>query len=95
MNKNSDQSLANATQLATLTANVTTMSRDINDIKEDIKDLKGQYVTTDQFFPIRNLVYGFVTLILIAVIGAIISFFVLTPPTRVTVSNGATVQSSK
>ena len=92
MARNTDQSTSTAVQLATLTANTTTMSKDINDIKVDIKELKGQYVTMDQFTPIRNLVYGFVTLILIAVLGAIISFFVLTPPTRVSVVSPPSTQ---
>lgn len=90
---NKNTNIAAEIQLATVTANIAAMSNDISDIKKDLRDLKGQYVTLDQFIPIRNLVYGFVALILIAVIGAIISFFVLQAPTRVSLVNSTPAQT--
>ena len=50
----------------------------LDDIKKDVTDIKGNlradYVTQDQFDPIRRLVYGTVTLILTAFIVAVAGF---------------------
>lgn len=95
---NGSSSINTASQLATLNANTTNMANDISAIKDDIKELKGQYVTIDQFIPIRNLVYGFVALILVAVIGAMISFFIVQSPSRASLTTPATstqVQQAK
>jgi len=46
-------------------------------IRRDIKEIKDQitanYVTKNEFQPVRNLVYGMVGLILVAVVGALIT----------------------
>lgn len=53
------------------------MANDISYIKTDVAEIKStvqhQYVTKDEFTPVRNIVYGLVTIILIAVTGAIVS----------------------
>lgn len=53
------------------------MQRDIAYIREDVKAIKNalnqNYVTKDQFDPVKKVVYGLVSLILIAVIGAIMT----------------------
>lgn len=49
-------------------------------IQEDIKDIKhqleGNYVTIDQFEPVKKIVYGMVSVILLAVVGALIALVV-------------------
>lgn len=59
-----------ATQIAVI-------ANDINYIKTDIKDIKSKlesdYVTQEEFRPIRNLVYGMVSLVLTGVLGALVS----------------------
>ena len=42
-------------------------------IEKANEDIKGTYVTKDQFSPVRNIAYGMVSLVLVAVIGAILS----------------------
>lgn len=56
------------------------IKNDIGYIKDDIKALRNMqetnYVTNDQFEPVKRIVYGLVTLILIAVVGALVSLVV-------------------
>lgn len=55
---------------------------DIGEVKSNVKDLKIEvkdcYVSKIEFDPIKKLVYGAVSLILVAVIGAIIALVVRT-----------------
>jgi hypothetical protein len=46
------------------------------DVKEIKIQLSGNYVTKDQFEPVRKIVYGMVSIILLAVMGAIIALVV-------------------
>lgn len=50
------------------------------DIAEINKKLDDKYVTKDQFDPVKNIVYGLVAIILIAVAGALVALVVLNPP---------------
>lgn len=72
----SEKSVSTAVQLATLTANYTGMAKDMGYIKDDIKELKGQYVTKDEFIPVRNLAYGFAALLLVGVVTALIALVI-------------------
>jgi hypothetical protein len=54
------------------------METTISDIK---KQLDGNYVTKDQFTPIQKLVYGFVSVIVMGVLGAIITTVLSVHPT--------------
>ena len=58
----------------------TLIKNDIEYIKVDIEDinikLDSHYVTKEQFEPVRNIVYGMVGIILVAVIGALITLVV-------------------
>lgn len=65
----------------------TTLSRSVDEIKEtllrfqtevrgEVTSMKSQYVTQDQFTPVRNVVYGLVGLILTTVIGALVHLVV-------------------
>lgn len=59
-----------SSQLATLIANSENMTDDIDEIKEN---LQKQYVTKDQFDPVRNLVYGVVALLLTGFMGTLVT----------------------
>ena len=52
----------------------------LENIQEDVRDIKrqleGNYVTRDQFEPIRKIVYGMVSVILLAVVGALVAIVV-------------------
>ena len=56
------------------------IQQDVVYIKENIRAIKdelvGKYVTTDQFEPIKKIVYGLVTAVLLAVISAIMAIVV-------------------
>lgn len=51
-------------------------------IKRDVADIKtrldAQYVTVQEFEPVKKIVYGMVGLILVAVVGAIIALVIKT-----------------
>lgn len=48
----------------------------ITTVKEDVKEIKdilrSNYVTQDQFGPVKQVVFGLVALILISVVGALL-----------------------
>ena len=46
----------------------------IQDLREEVKQT---YVTKDEFMPVRAIVYGIVTTVLLAVGGAILSIIVM------------------
>jgi hypothetical protein len=50
------------------------IQRDIAEINHKLDD---KYVTKETFEPVRNVVYGLVALILIAVVGAIVALVVV------------------
>lgn len=56
------------------------MANDVSYIKKSIDDLTlkvdNNYVTKEEFMPVKSIVYGMVTLILIAVMGALIALVV-------------------
>ena len=52
----------------------------ISYIRRDIMEIKDRlgknYVTRDEFTPVRSIVYGMVGFILLAVVGGIVSFII-------------------
>ena len=52
------------------------IQRDIASINEK---LDNKYVTKTEFEPVRNLVYGLVAIILVAVVGALIALVIINP----------------
>lgn len=58
------------------------INNDIANIKDDVDELEKRernYITRERYAPVERLVYGFVGLVLIAVIMAIIGLIVRTP----------------
>ena len=55
-------------------------------IQRDIAEINGKldnkYVTKSEFEPVRNLVYGMVAIILVAVVGALIALVIIKPQTN-------------
>lgn len=49
------------------------LNRDVKEIKDG---LKADFITRSEFEPIKRLVYGFVAMILVAVIGAVIALVI-------------------
>lgn len=56
------------------------IANDISYLKDDVREIKTQitsnYVTKDQFEPVRRLVYGVVGIILTAVVVALVALVV-------------------
>jgi DNA-directed RNA polymerase specialized sigma54-like protein len=48
-----------------------------NEVKEITQKLQSNYVTQDQFEPVKKVVYGLVTIILVAVVGALIGLVII------------------
>ena len=53
-----------------ITVKLDYIQRDINEIKKRLED---EYVTRQEFQPIKSIVYGMVSVILLGVIGAIVT----------------------
>jgi hypothetical protein len=68
-------------KLAVLERDISYIRQTIDETKEKIIEVKilvtDNYVTHQEFLPIRNLVYGFAGLILIAVVGGLVSLVVI------------------
>ena len=68
------------TKLAVMSEKMKNIENDISEIKlginELIKKMDEKFVTKNEFTPIKQIVYGFVGLIVVAVIGALISLVV-------------------
>ena len=62
-----------AVQLAKLENSMEYIKHSVEDI---VHKLEKNYVTQDQFEPIKRLVYGVVTLVLVAVVGAIMALII-------------------
>lgn len=74
-NTTSDSETGNlSTQLAVLINKVGYIETEVKDIT---KKLESSYVTQDQFEPVKNVVYGLVSIILLAVVGALVGLVIL------------------
>ena len=63
--------------------NIALMSQNIGNIQKQVQDiqdtLKSDFVKKEEFEPVRNLVYGFVVLIVVAVVGALVALVIIHP----------------
>ena len=72
-------------QIATVNTNQAVILSQMNDIKEDVKDIKGKlessYATKEwcesQYGQTKKLVNGIVTVILLAVVGALLTLVII------------------
>jgi len=60
-------------RVATLIERVAAVQEDVKEIKTSLKD---EYVCNSEFAPVRNVVYSFIGVILLAVIGALVTLVV-------------------
>jgi len=60
-------------RVATLIERIAAVQEDVKEIKASLKD---EYVCRNEFAPVRNVVYSFIGVILIAVIGALVTLVV-------------------
>lgn len=61
--------------------NLDVIANEMKHISEDVAEIKstlrGSYVSKDEFEPIKKIVYGLVTLILVAVVGGLMGLVIL------------------
>lgn len=59
---------------------IAVINSNIVDIKEDLRDIKNKleadYVTRQEFDPVKKIVYGLVSVILLAVVGALVTLVI-------------------
>lgn len=74
----SSEDSVNTNQLAT---DVAVILSKVEYIEADVKSVKGKleedYVTQDQFEPVKKVVYGLVSIILVAVVVALVALVVV------------------
>jgi ABC-type phosphate transport system permease subunit len=61
------------TRLAVMSTDIRYMRQDVNEIKNNV--VHG-YVTKEEFDPVRRIVYGMVTVILLSFVGAIVALVI-------------------
>jgi uncharacterized phage infection (PIP) family protein YhgE len=71
-NKMSDQSVE--TQIAVIGEKVDNIQSKVTSIESK---LEGHYVTKEEFDPVKKIVYGLVSVVLLAVIGAIMALVII------------------
>jgi len=63
-----------------ISVDIAVMANQVTNIDFTVKDiqrkLEGEYVTQSEFEPVRKIVFGLVSLILIAVVGALVTLVV-------------------
>jgi len=61
------------TQIAVMATDIKYLIREVGEIK---KKLEADYVTRQEFEPIKKFVYGLITIVLVGVIGAILTLVI-------------------
>ena len=85
--KKIQQPVTDETAIAVMGTNIDYIKNDIADIKQSLKDMRQDYVShtefldaiqsiKDQIKPLKEFIYGLVTLILLAVVGGILSLVI-------------------
>lgn len=67
------QSLQSKSDIEVLTTKIDFIQQEVHEIKQK---LEADYVTQDQFEPVKKIVYGQVSIILLAVVGAIVALVI-------------------
>lgn len=62
------------TELKVIANEMKHISKDVTEIKST---LRGSYVSKDEFEPIKKIVYGLVSLILVTVVGGLMGLVIL------------------
>lgn len=73
MRQESQNNMTNSENVEVIVTKIDYIQRDITQIRSR---LEAEYVTRDQFDPIKKIVYGMVSLVLVAVVGALVSLII-------------------
>lgn len=60
----------------TISTSIALISKDISYIKDSVTEIKDLYVTKIEFEPVKKIAFGFVGVIVMAVLGAMIALVV-------------------
>jgi hypothetical protein len=71
--KNDNGNITTKVSLAVITNDLQYLKQEIRDIKDSVT---GSYVTKEEFSPVKKIVYGLVSVILLAVGGALINLII-------------------
>jgi hypothetical protein len=70
----------NSQDITQMTVDLAVILNKVIRIECDVKDINAKlekdYVTQDQFTPVKNIVYGLVSVILLAVVGALVALVI-------------------
>lgn len=66
-----------AESVSLLAKDVSYMKDSIRDINNKLDKLDGRYVTVDQFWPVKTIVYGGAGIVLTSVMGAILTVIII------------------
>ncbi len=72
-----DEKESNATRLAVMQTDLWYIKEKLNAVDEKVST---HYLTKEEFSPVKNIVYGLVMLILIAVVGALLALIMQPGP---------------
>lgn len=64
------------TQLGILIESVNTIKRDLTELKNDFKKLDVSFVTKPEFAPVKNIVYGLMSVLGVSILVAIVKLVV-------------------
>jgi len=73
MNKK-DKNKVSVVDFAVMSTNIENIGDDVKEIKNALKE---DYVTKTEFEPVKKIVYGVVSIILLGVVGAIIGLVII------------------
>ena len=59
-----------------LKKDLVSIQKGISNIESELAEIKGEKVSKDEFLPVQKIVYGFTSMILIAVVTALIALVV-------------------
>lgn len=73
-------STQNTKDIGRITTDVAVILNKVDYIQSEVRGIKtqleGEYVTKDKFAPVERIVYGMVSVVLLAVIGALVALVV-------------------
>ncbi|MBU0847062.1 hypothetical protein KKH23_07700 [Patescibacteria group bacterium] len=69
-----DISKENRTKLAVIANDITYIKKEVEDISEKLED---NYITRQEFDPVKKVVYGIIAIILTSVMAALVALVVL------------------
>ena len=68
---------SNSGELKKISGHVAVLNSEMGGVKKDIGDIKNNYVRNETFSPVQRIAYGFVSIALLAIAGAILKLIII------------------